>query len=186
MAVWTACCFRKTLGAILLSLPLFLSGCVVVSMHQYRPVEVSVRRKDTGKPLANASVRVTYDTPIGYGVYYVLRVPGPVSGTTDEHGAVILPMADYTHAIRLFVNGRYFGVDRDLVVRGGMALGDRKYFPSPPPPKPGETPPVYLNAELRSELERNLTSQNPRRRVIWQKPIIIPAPFEVRLKPVAR
>jgi hypothetical protein len=161
-----------------------LQGCVAVSMHSFHPVEVRVHYKDTGEPVTRAVVKVHYRNPIGYGVYYVLRIPKEVSGQTDEHGTTILRMADYERGgIDLYVNGEQFSVDGDMVVRGGSARGDRETFPTPPRPKPGETPPDYVNAELRSEIEKTLT-KDQHRRVIWVKPIIIPAPFEVRLRPL--
>jgi hypothetical protein len=173
---------ERFLRLLLLSVFPLLHGCVVVSMHSFHSVEVCVRYRDTGKPVTRASVKVHYRDPIGYGVYYVLRIPKDVSSRTDEHGIAILQMADYERGgIDLDINGKSFGVDRDMVVQGGTARGDRKMFPTPPRPKPGETPPQYLNAELRSWYDPKSIDPN----TVWLKPIIIRSLFEVRLRPLA-
>ena len=109
---------------VLLNLALLplLSGCVAVSLHSTRPVEVRVTERDTGKPVSGAPVKIWYGYT-GYGVFYVLRVPKPASATTDERGIAVLPMADFFQNTAFDVAGERFGLSNELIRRGGFPRG---------------------------------------------------------------
>src|SRR5688572_17038235 len=94
----------------LLSVP-FCSGCVLVSMHSTRPVEVRVTQKDTGIPLTNLPVKIRYSYT-GYGAIWVLRMPEPTSAQTDVDGVAVLPMADFFQNISFTVDDERFALNK--------------------------------------------------------------------------
>lgn len=112
---------RCTCLLILALMPL-CSGCVLVSMHSTRPVEVRVTDRTTGKPVTRARLEIRYGY-IGYGVVWVLRVPEPASARTDDNGIAVLPMADFFQDIDFTVNGERFGLTKELIRRGGLPRG---------------------------------------------------------------
>ena len=101
---------------------LILNGCVLVSMHSTRPVEVHVTDSLTHEPVsgANLSIQYCYDS---YGVFYVLRMPDDVSACTDSNGIAVLPMATFGYGIVFHVAGRHFEVTPSLIRHGGYASG---------------------------------------------------------------
>ena len=112
----------NTMRKFLLPLVLcfLLPGCVVVSLHRTRPMVVQLSHKNSGKPVANAEIRIRY-WYIGYGVFYILRVPDDASARTDQMGIAILPMADFMSNITVTVNGEGTTVNADLIRNGGTA-----------------------------------------------------------------
>src|SRR5256885_8447356 len=98
---------RPYLMALALT-PLF-TGCVAVSLHSTRPVEVRVTYRGTDKPVSGVLVETWYGY-IGYGVFYVLRVPKPASALTDERGVATLPMADFFQQRVFQVNGEHYAL----------------------------------------------------------------------------
>jgi hypothetical protein len=112
--------FRPAL--LMAATPLVLSGCVVVSMHSTRPVEVHVTDRITHESVsgANLSINYCYDS---YGVFYVLRVPEDASAWTDSNGLAVLPMATFGYGIVFRVAGRHFEITPSLIRHGGYASG---------------------------------------------------------------
>jgi len=107
---------------LLLALLSLCNGCVLVSLHSTRPVQVRVTERETAKPVTGASLKIRYGYT-GYGVVWVLRVPESASAQTDEQGIAILPMADFFQNINFTVNGERFGLDKELIRRGGYPPG---------------------------------------------------------------
>ncbi len=100
-----------------------ITGCVVVSMHSTRPVEVHVTDRSTREPVpgADVSIQYSYDS---YGVFYVLRMPEDASARTDPNGVAVLPMASFGYAITFRVAGRYYEVTPSLIRHGGFPSGE--------------------------------------------------------------
>ena len=120
----------RTQLAIMMTVLPILSGCVVVDLHSTRPVRVKVTSTKTGEPISNAVVNVSYSYH-SYGVYYVLRTPEGVSGTTDVEGTAVLPMADYRHGfIGIRVDEVRLGTYDEEVIRKGGVLDGRSVFDS--------------------------------------------------------
>lgn len=107
---------------ILAMTPLF-TGCVAVSLHSTRPVEVRVTEREAGKPVSRALIKVHYAQPAGYGVYYVLRIPKPETARTDANGIAIIPLATFSHSIIFTVNGERFYLNKKLIRQGGTPEG---------------------------------------------------------------
>jgi len=124
---------------MILALTPSLTGCVAVSLHSTRPVEVGVTDRNTEKPVTGALVETWYGYT-GYGVFYVLRVPKPASAQTDERGVATLPMADFFQNTVFKVNGERFGLTKELIRHGGFPRGgwsggvDRDHMIYHPPP----------------------------------------------------
>ena len=93
-----------------------MTGCLAI--YSTRPVEVVVTRADTGEPVPDLPVSVTY-------VY--MLVPNPpknVSGTTDANGRVVLPIADFDSGPIHFQAGDFFrSIKPETVLR--IALSSR-------------------------------------------------------------
>lgn len=114
--------FASKVRLFLMTLMPLFTGCVAVSMHSTRPVEVRVTDKEGNRPVAGAKIEISY-TYTGYGVFYVLRVPEPASAMTDEQGTANLPMADFFQKIIFKVNGERFSLNKELVRNGGLPEG---------------------------------------------------------------
>lgn len=118
---------------------LLLTGCVTVSLHSTRPVEVRVTDQKTEKPVSGALVETWYGYT-GYGVFYVLRVPKAASARTDERGVATIPIADFFQNTVFKVNGERYGLTSDLIRHGGSPRGgywagvDRDHMLYHPPP----------------------------------------------------
>src|SRR5258705_1562221 len=102
--------------------PLLFTGCVTVSMHSTRPVEVRVTDRKTDKAVSGALVETWYGYT-GYGVFYVLRVPKAASAQTDERGVATIPIADFFQDSVFKVNGERYGLTSDLIRHGGFPGG---------------------------------------------------------------
>ena len=100
-----------------------VSGCVVVSMHSTRPVEVHVTDRSTHEPVpwAAVSIQYSYDS---YGVFRVLRMPDDASAQTDRKGVAVLPMATFGYGITFRVAGKYYKVTPSLIRHGGYPSGE--------------------------------------------------------------
>ena len=114
---------------ILLIFPSF-TGCVVVDLHTTRQAEVRVTYRDTDKPVSGAQIEVGYSY-IGYGVFYILRLPKPVSARTDENGLATLPLASCTQHMNFQVNGNPFAIDQRIYYKGGFPWCIATYNPPP-------------------------------------------------------
>jgi hypothetical protein len=68
-------------------LSLTTTGCLAV--YSTRPVEVVVTREDTGEPVADLPISVTY------GYMLVANPPTNTHGSTDASGRVVLTIADF-------------------------------------------------------------------------------------------
>ena len=95
--------FRSAL-LVTVTLPC-ITGCVVVSMHSTRPVEVHVTDRSARElvPGADVSIQYSYDS---YGVFRVLRMPEGASARTDPKGVAVLPMATFGYGITFRVAGK--------------------------------------------------------------------------------
>ena len=75
---------------IIISVAFSLQGCISISFHSYKPIDISVLDAKTDAPIANAKVLVQYPHgPI------TINYPENISGTTDESGRVTLKIASY-------------------------------------------------------------------------------------------
>jgi hypothetical protein len=101
---------------------LCLSGCVGVSMHSTRLVEVRLTDRLTSKPVTNAEVSVYYGYH-SYGVFYLFRVPKPANARTDNEGIAILPSATFGSDIAFSAAGARYQVTPDLIRHGGFPNG---------------------------------------------------------------
>lgn len=99
-----------------------VTGCVAVSMHSTRPVEVRVTDRTTGKPVRGADVSVAY-AYTSYGIFHVFRVPKPATARTDASGAAVIPLATFSYDISFYVAGTHFLVTPDLIRHGGFPSG---------------------------------------------------------------
>ena len=100
-----------------------ISGCVAVSMHSTRPVEVHVTDRATQQPVGGAVVSVVY-TYDSYGVFHVFRVPDAAATQTDSNGVALLPMATFGFGIVFSVSGKYYDVTPNLIRHGGYPRGE--------------------------------------------------------------
>jgi hypothetical protein len=101
----------------------FISGCVAVSMHSTRPVEVHVTDRARHEPVCGAEVSIVY-TYDSYGVFHVFRVPDAASAQTDSNGVALLPMATFGYGIVFRVAGKHYDVTPDLIRHGGYPRGE--------------------------------------------------------------
>jgi hypothetical protein len=89
------------------------SGCLAI--YSTRPVEVTVTNADTGKPVANIPVTVEY---VGM---LILNVPKKAEGVTDEHGRLLLPIADFDNGpIHLQAGGWGRSINPETVRYGSI------------------------------------------------------------------
>jgi hypothetical protein len=90
------------------------SGCLAV--YSTCPADFVVTATDSGKPLANLPVTVSYLHSVTVGA------PEPVNGTTDQQGRVVLPVADSKNffPMSLQVGNRTFQLDPNIVQDGGV------------------------------------------------------------------
>ena len=99
------------------------AGCVTVSMHDTRPVEILVTSTATQSPVPSATVKIEYSVWNSYGVLYKLRVPEPAEGATDSTGRVTLPLATFSERIWVGVTGaRPFEIDASAVSEGSTKV----------------------------------------------------------------
>jgi hypothetical protein len=108
--------------AIGVMLPL-ISGCVVVSMHSTRPVEIHVADRATHQPVSGAEVSIDYSYD-SYGVFHLFRVPNAASAQTDSNGVALLPMATFGYGIVFRVAGKHYDVTPTLIRHGGYPRGE--------------------------------------------------------------
>ena len=101
----------------------FISGCVAVSMHSTRPVEVHVTDRATHQPVSGAAVSIVYSYD-SYGLFHVFRVPDAASAQTDSNGVALLSMATFGYGIVFSVAGNYYDVTPDLIRHGGYPSGE--------------------------------------------------------------
>ncbi len=114
---------KKYRSAFLLAVTLLgVSGCVAVSMHSTRLVEVHVTDRATHQPVSGAEISIVY-TYDSYGVFHVFRVPDAASAQTDSNGVALLPMATFGYGIVFHVAGRHFEITPRLIRHGGYASG---------------------------------------------------------------
>ena len=115
---------------LILSLIPSFTGCVVVDLHSTRTVNVRVTYRDTNRPVSGAQIDVGYSY-IGYEVFYILRLPKPVSARTDENGVATLPLASCTQHMSFQVNGNPFGIDQRIFYFGGFPSCGGTFNPPP-------------------------------------------------------
>jgi len=113
---------------LILSLFPSVTGCVVVDLHTSRKADVRVTYRDTDKPVSDAQIEVSYSY-IGYGVFYILRLPKPVSARTDGNGIATLRLASCTQHMNFSVNGNPFAVNKRIYYEGGFPLCIATYNP---------------------------------------------------------
>src|SRR5256885_12580966 len=106
---------------VALFLPCF-TGCVAVSMHSTRPVQVRVTDRATGQPVADAKISVDYWYD-SYGVFHVFRVPKPATAQTGGDGVAIIPLATFGYGINFVAAGKDFRVPPELIRHGGFPNG---------------------------------------------------------------
>jgi|WetSurMetagenome_2_1015567.scaffolds.fasta_scaffold1440302_1 hypothetical protein len=100
-----------------------VSGCVVVSMHSTRPVEVHVTDRTTHEPVVGADISIVYSYD-SYGVFRVLRMPDGASARTDLQGVAVMPMATFGYGITFRIAGSYYEVTPALIRHGGYPSGE--------------------------------------------------------------
>jgi len=90
------------------------SGCMAV--YSTSPAEFVVTAADSGKPVANLPITVSYLHNVTVGA------PSPVNGTTDEQGRVILPVADGQNffPMSLQAGNRTFQLEGNILRDGGV------------------------------------------------------------------
>lgn len=103
----------------LMTLPFFV-GCLAVSMHSTRSVQIRVTEAQTGKPVSGALVWVYYAKDWDMPVLHTFRVPETAGRLTGSDGTAELSMADYSGAIIFQVNSNRFLVTKQLIREGGL------------------------------------------------------------------
>jgi hypothetical protein len=94
-------------------------GCL--AFYSTRPVELVLTRTESAQPVANEMVILSYNHSIFQGV------PGEVVDATDQHGHVVLPIAEVSFRMTLQVGRAVFSLDRDIVRTGGvLRYGDEE------------------------------------------------------------
>ena len=101
-------------------------GCLTVSMHATRQVQVQVTETQTGKPVSGALGWVYYSKDRDMPVLHTFRVPETAGQFTGSDGTAELSMADYSGAIIFKVNTNEFLVTKQLIWEGGLL---KPYWP---------------------------------------------------------
>ena len=105
----------------------FLTGCIAI--YSKRPVEITVTSAETGRPVADLPVSVSYPAMM------VLNVPREVKGVTDKDGRVVLPVADFDNGSIHVHAGDYGHFIEPEQVRNGGATGTAAWESAPATPK---------------------------------------------------
>ena len=87
------------------------SGCV--AFHTTRPVELVLAHAESGQPVANQQVSLSYKRHMFQGA------PGSITDHTDDRGRVVLHIAEVEFNLALQVGRATFSIDREIVRTGG-------------------------------------------------------------------
>lgn len=119
---------------------LVVSGCVGISMHSTRPVEVRLTEIPSGLPIRQTDLTVTYEYD-SYGCFWLARTPPPSSAITDDDGRATILVADFRYSITLEAGKYRFSLSRALVRSGGTQAIQAAYVI---PPYPSQLPGANL------------------------------------------
>ena len=109
-------CLKKCIVPIGLLVSCTESGCLgSIGFYSTKPIEVVVTQTESAQPVSNQEVILNYKRPsIFHGV------PGEIKARTDEHGRIVIPVANLDFDMSLNASGTKVDFNSGIVQQGGV------------------------------------------------------------------